>query len=71
MVELIGSHQSVVDFSHYIRDTICRVQTLVGIGLTGVVGIGRDLPAAQINGFESCLDLLNGLIAGKRARAGT
>ena len=33
----------------------------------GQVGVGRDLPAGQIDRLEAGLDLLHGLVAGQRA----
>ena len=70
VVELISTHQGIVDFPHHIRDTIRRVEALVWISLTGIIRIGRDLPAAEIERFQPCLHLLDGLIACQRAERG-
>jgi hypothetical protein len=43
---------------------------LIGIHLAGKVGVGRNLPAAEIDCLEAGADLLNGLIAGKSAKGG-
>ena len=44
-----------------------RIERLVRIHLAGVVGVGRDLPAREIDGLEPGLHLLQGLVAGQRA----
>ena len=36
------------------------------VRLRGTIGVGCDLPAAQINRLEAGLDLLHGLVAGQR-----
>src|SRR5581483_2903570 len=47
--------------------TIGGIEALVGIHLARVIGISSHLPAAHVNSFKSRLDLLHGLISGKRA----
>ena len=64
MMDLIGPLERLVDPLHYRRDAVRRIKTLVGIHLSGEIGVGRDLPAAEIDRLQSRLDLLHGLIAG-------
>src|SRR5208283_2783545 len=47
-----------------------RVQALVRIHLARVVGVGGDLPAAEVNGLQTGLHLLHGLVAGERSESG-
>ena len=68
MLDLIGPLERIVDSAHHVGDTVGRVEALVRIHLAGVVGIGRHLPATEINGRESGLDLLDRLIAGQGAQ---
>ena len=65
ILKLIGPDQRIVYFSDHRRNAIGRVKTLVRIGLSGGVCVGRDLPAAEIDGFQSCQYLLYGLVAGQ------
>ena len=44
-----------------------RIERLVGIHLAGIVGVGGDLPAREVDRLEPRLDLLQGLVAGERA----
>ncbi len=67
MVQLVGAQQGVVDALDHLRHGVGRVQRLVRIHLAGEVGVGRDLPAAEIDRLEPGLDLLHGLVAGQRA----
>ena len=71
MVDLVGSHQGVVDAAHHGRDRVCWIQALVGIGLAGEVAVGGDLPTGQVDGVQSATDHLDGLVARQRPqRAG-
>ena len=47
VMDLIGSHQCIVDATDHTGDAVDRIKTLVGIHLTGVVGVSRDLLAAE------------------------
>ena len=38
--------------------------------MTGIIRIGRDLPAAEIDRFQPCLHSKDGLIACQRAERG-
>ena len=64
MMDLIGTLQSLIDPFDYCRDAVRRIKTLIGIHLSGEIGIGRNLPAAEIDRLQSRLNLLKGLIPG-------
>src|SRR2546427_8031031 len=57
----------VADPSHDVRDTVGRVQAQIGVHLTRVVAVRRDLPSAQVDRTESCADLLDRLVPGEGA----
>src|ERR1700733_13525065 len=63
MMYLVRPHERLVNAAAKIGHAIGRIQTLVGIHLSGIVGIGSDLPAADINGLQSGVNLLHGLVA--------
>ena len=65
MVDLVGASKSVVDVAHHRGHAVGGVEALIRIHGAGVVGVGRHLPAAQIDGLESRLGHLHGLIAGQ------
>ena len=65
--DLVGAHERVVDPPHDRGNRIGRIQRLVGIHLAGDVGVGRDLPARQVNRLQAGLHLLHRLVAGQRA----
>ncbi len=65
--DLVGATQGVVDAPHDVGNRGGRIERLVRIHLAGIVGVGRDLPAGKIDGLETGLHLLQGLIAGERA----
>eukprot|EP01092_Planopodium_desertum_P013804 TRINITY_DN67867_c0_g8_i3.p1 TRINITY_DN67867_c0_g8~~TRINITY_DN67867_c0_g8_i3.p1 ORF type:complete len:672 (-),score=294.42 TRINITY_DN67867_c0_g8_i3:1748-3763(-) len=67
MVQLVGTQQRVVDALDHRRHRIGRVQRLVRVHLPGQVGIGRHLPAGQVDRLQPGLHLLHGLVAGQRA----
>ena len=69
-VDLVGAEQGVVQAPHERRAAVGRVEALVGIGLPGEVGVGGDLPAAQVDRLQAGLDHLHGLAAGERAERG-
>ena len=68
MMDLIGTLERLVDPLHYRRDAVRRIKTLVGIHLSGEIGVGRNLPAAEIDRLQPGLYLLDSLIAGQRAK---
>ena len=65
-LDLVGTHQSVVDAADDLRHRVGRVDRLVGVGLTGGVRVGGDLPTGEVDGVEAGLDLLDCLVAGQR-----
>ena len=64
MVDLVSAHQGLIDAARQIGHAVGGIETLVGVHLAGIIGVGGDLPAAYINGLQSSLDLLDGLVAG-------
>jgi hypothetical protein len=65
VLDLVGPLQGAVDAPHHLGDAVDRVQALVGIGLTRGVGVGRHLPARQVDGLEPGSHHLHGLVAGQ------
>ena len=45
-LDLVGPAQSVVNAADNFRNTVGRIKTLVGVHLTGQIGIGGYLPSA-------------------------
>ena len=70
VLDLVGPAEGVVDGAHQGRRAVAGVQALVGIHLPGEVGVGRDLPAAEIDRLQACLDHLDCLVAGDGAQGG-
>jgi len=68
VVQLVLPNQGIVDAPHHVRHRIGRIQRLVRVHLTGQVGVGSHLPTGQVNGLETGLDLLHGLVAGQCAK---
>ncbi len=64
VIDVIGPLQGIVDPFHQIGHTVGRIKTLVGIGLPRGVVVAGHLPAADVNGLETGLHLLDGLVAG-------
>ena len=64
MMDLVGPLQRLVDPLHHRRNAVRRIKTLVGIHVSGEIRVGRNLPAAQIDRFQSRFHLLHGLVAG-------
>ena len=56
--------------AHHLGDAVDRVQALVGVHLAREVGVGGDLPAAEVDRLEAGADLLHGLVAGAGAERG-
>ncbi len=68
VMNLVGTHQRVVDAANHVGHAIHRIKALVRVHVPAVICVGRDLPAAEIDGFKSRLHLLHRLIAGERAQ---
>ena len=64
VLDLVGPAEGVVDGPHQRRGAVAGIEALVGIHLAGEVGVGRDLPAAQVDRLQPGLDHLDGLVAG-------
>ncbi len=65
--DLVGAQQRVVDAAHDGRHRVGRVEALVRVGLPGEVGVGRHLPAGQVDRLQAGPHHLDGLVAGQRA----
>ena len=65
--DLVGARQCIVESTHHRGHAVGWVEALVGVDLAGQVAVGRDLPAAQVDGLEATLDHLDGLAAGEGA----
>ena len=69
-LDLVGALQRLVDATDDRWNAVDRVEALVWVHVARRVGVGRDLPAAQVDGLEAGLDLLHGLVAGEGAEGG-
>ena len=69
VVDLVGALQRAVDRAHDLGHGVDRVEPLVGVHLAREVGVGGDLPAAQVDRLEAGADLLDRLVAGAARRA--
>ena len=67
VLDLVGALERAVDAPDDLRDRVRRVEALVRVGLPGGVGVGRDLPAGQVDRLEAGLHHLHGLVPGERA----
>jgi hypothetical protein len=65
--DLIGSAQGGVDATHERRGRVGRIQRLIGIDLARQVGVGRHLPAGEVDRSQARLDHLHRLAAGEGA----
>src|SRR6266516_3329640 len=70
MMDLVCTLQCTVDLAHQCGNTVAWVQALVGIHLSGIIGIRGDLPSADVDRLESRSYLLDRLIAGQCAKRG-
>jgi len=61
-LDLIGPQQGLVEPSHQRGNGVRRVQTLIRVHVPGKICIGRHLPPAQVNRFQTSLDLLHCLV---------
>ena len=66
-LDLIAALQRAVDPACQFGAGIGRIERLVGIHAAGGVGIGRDLPAGQVDRLQSGAHHLHGLVAGHGA----
>ena len=69
VMDLVGANEGVVEASAKIGYRVGGIETLVGIHLAGVVGVSRNLPAANIDGLQAGGDHLHCLIAGYGAES--
>ena len=67
VMDLVGAHQRVVQAAAQVGHRVRRIEALVGIHLAGVVGVGGDLPAADVDGLQPGGDHLHRLVAGHGA----
>jgi hypothetical protein len=70
MGNLVGSQQRVIDGPDQGGNTVGGIETLVRIHLPAKIGVGGNLPAAQVDGFQSRSRHFDRLIAGERAESG-
>src|SRR5713226_455975 len=63
-LNLVGTLKGLVDAAYNMGTAISGIEALIGIHLPGKVGVGSNLPAAQINGFQASFYLLDGLVSG-------
>ena len=62
MMDLVRASKGLIDAATKIGHAVGGIQALVGIHLPSIVGVGRDLPATHVDGFQSTFHLLNGLV---------
>ena len=70
VVDLVGALERGVDPAHDLGHGVDRVEALVGVHLAREVGVGGDLPAAQVDRLEPGAHLLHRLVAGAGAERG-
>ncbi len=68
VLDLVGALQGAVDPAAQLRRGVGRVERLVRIHGRGGIGVGRHLPARQIDGLQPGADHLHGLVAGHRTQ---
>ena len=68
-LDLVGALERAVDPSHQLGTGIRRIERLVGIHGASGVGVGRDLPAGEVDRLQPGAHHLHGLIAGDGAEA--
>ncbi len=66
VMDLIRSLQDIIDIPYYARHAVDRIQTLIRVHLKRVIGIGRDLPTAEIDRVQACFGHLYRLITRER-----
>ena len=70
VLDLVRALQSLIDPLHHRRDAVGGIQTLIGIHLSSEVRIRGNLPATDVDGFQPCVRLLDGLVAGHGPEGG-
>ena len=68
-LNFIGADEGVVNPLDHGRNRINRIQRLVGVHGRRGVGVGGNLPAGEVDGFDARLGLLHRLTAGQGAEA--
>ena len=63
VMDLVGANQSVVQTAYQVGHRVRGIEALVGIHLAGIVGVGGDLPAADVDGLQPGRDHLHRLVA--------
>ncbi len=71
VLNLVGPAKGIIDPPHDVRHAVGRIKALIRIHLAGVVRIGRDLPAAEIDRLQAGLGHFDRLVAGQRTNACT
>jgi hypothetical protein len=66
-LDLVAALERVVDAANDLRHRVDRIERLVRVHLAGDVGVTGDLPAGQVDRFQTRLDLLHRLVAGESA----
>ncbi len=67
-LDLVGSgSRALLILLDDLRHRVDRIERLVGVHLTGQIGITCHLPTGQVNRLQARLDLLHGLVAGQGA----
>ena len=67
VVDLVGTLEDLLNPANETGNAVRRVEALVGIHLSRHVGVGGDLPTADVDGPEAGLHHLHPLIAAQRA----
>src|SRR5690554_5943114 len=68
MLDLVGPEERVIDALDHIGHRTCGIETLVGIHLTCVICVGRNLPTTEIDSLHAGAHLLNGHISRERSK---
>ncbi len=68
-LDLVGALQGAIDAARQFRAGIGRIERLVGIHGAGDIGVGRHLPARQIDRLQPGAHHLHGLVARHGAEA--
>ena len=68
-LDLIGAAEGVVDALDHLRHRVHRIQRLVRVHGRRAVGVGRHLPAGQVDSLDAGFSLLQRLATGQRAQA--
>src|SRR6516225_10019039 len=63
MIDLVRALQGLINALHEMWNAVRRIYALVRIDVTGEVCVGRNLPAADVNCFQTGADLLHSLMS--------